>query len=343
MKNKTVATTVYAILPVLICAALLLLSAAPIMTVPVLLIGGLVLPPLSFGCMRRLGMRYVPLWLLVVAGLCFFAAPVHTVGLLFFAVWFASAAILYYFVNITPDLFPILMIGGALYLAVLALCGAMLVRLHFGVWDFRGVYTGIENIILTAFATVGNFYKSLPAQTPGLQQVLSQFTQIVEQIKQHIDIYVFQIILTVITAFCVQYFWTLKAGQFVCRKTAPIELVSVRLFTIPREVAVAYVLISAISIFSIGGDYQYAVELANDLMGYLFALCGIGLIDLFMSRKMSDVPRMIIKIVLAAAVVISNCFLSGLVYTILLCAGIFVSFSRRLIILKRDDKEDPHE
>ncbi len=308
----------------------------PVLQLPLWLAGLIALPPLTLAMGSKMQPRY---FYLTAAALFAVSTLVgQSAGVLLFALLFGSALVLAPLTRRTPDLFPILFFGGSLFLALVVLGAALVIKGHYGVFDFRSVYAALEQRILSTVDQIAAAYSSVfGAQADDMMNTLKAM------IAQNIDAYVMQIITLMATLLLGLHLWTLKAAQFITRKSRSIFVIGFQLFTVPRSITGAFMVTYCIGIFTIGTDYQYAFSLANTLMGYLFVLCGIGFIDLLLSAKAPAAARTAVKIILLLAAFISDSFLSGVIYSFLMALGVFVSFTRKLTILKQQRKEDDDE
>lgn len=333
MKNKQ--PTIY-LCAVVVCYAFLLTGEyllPPLLQLPLWLAGLIALPPLTLA----MGSKMPPRYFYLTAAVLFATSTLvgQSAGVLIFALLFGSALVLAPLTRRTPDLFPILFFGGSLFLALVVLGTALVIKGHYGVFDFRSVYASLEQSILSAVDQIAAAYSSVfGAQADDMMSTMKAM------IAQNIDAYVMQIITLTATLLLGLYLWTLKAAQFITRKSRSIFVIGFQLFTVPRSITGAFMVTYCIGIFTIGTDYQYAFSLANTLMGYLFVLCGIGFIDLLLSAKAPAAARTAVKIILLLAAFISNSFLSGVISSFLMALGVFVSFTRKLTILKQHKEDD---
>lgn len=315
-------------------ALLFCTTLAPSVALFLWVIAAVVLPPLTltFLCRGKTSTNLVILASLAILTL----AATRNIGVsaLLFTLCFGTSVVLWALTYQTPDLFPILLYGGSIFIGLIVLSASLTIYSHYGVFDFRGVFNAMENQVVRALEQAGELYKAVLGA-----EYAEKITETVTMLTKSADSFVYQIILQGLVLALGQYFWTLKSAQFLNHKTAfAPKVITVRLFTIPKSVVTAFVITYSLQFFTYGTDYEYAFEIANMLMGWMFVLCGIGFCDLMLSAKVKNTGRMVIKIILLMLAGISN-----IIYTILMVLGVFVSMTRRLVITRIKKEDDPHE
>ena len=327
MKKYNHLTILYILLAVIGGGALLVAgSDRPVLWA----IGCVLLPPFALAALRQVPRHHALLAAVGFAALCLLGAPTMGVGALLFMLWYGAAVILDQFTRTTPDLFATLLYGGSLFggLSCAAFCWT--VRDYYGVWDIRGVFTALENALLGAVEQLEQFYPQF-LQGEELEQALSKL----DMLRGSAEGFAYQWIALALTLVCLQYFLTLKAGQFLCRKCPHnITTLSLWMLSVPREITLAYMILYVISMFFMAGNYYYAINIAISLSGYLFVLTGIGWVDTKLHKQTAGL-RNFVKLSLVLLAVVSENFLFGLSYTLLCVLGIFCSLSRQVIIRRK--------
>ncbi len=312
----------------LVIAAASLLSTASGIIHPVvsLLLGLIILPPLALTVLRQYSTP-AALWLWAgISGVCIMLAPSAAWGILFAASWLAGAAILRLATDLTIDLFPTLLYGGSLYLGLVLLGVALIVKEHYGVFDFGGIFTAMEQTIASAITKISDLYqKYLPAQ--DFERL---YAPLFEQFIAGTEGFVYRIFNFVLILLGGWYLFTLKISQNLCRlyhkkiATAPIIL-----YGVPREIAVCYIILYIVSVF-IGDTYYYAFQIALTLTGFLFIPAGVGMVDAFMHKRPA-LLRTFLKTLMLLVAFWGYFFGAGIVHTVLMIAGLYVSLSRRIV------------
>lgn len=331
MKKKRNDTILYASLMILGGFALLMAGNY----FPVLwLLGILLLPPITLAALQRYPTTHA---LMIGAGLgimCFCGAPGIGIGLVLFALWYGGALILRVGTALTPDLFPQLLYGGSLLIGLVTAGVCIALREYYGVWDIRSIFTALENVMLGSLDQMEQMMKLVFTGEVLQQQITS-----LELMRQNISAFAYQWISLILCLLILLYLWTLKAGQFLCRRLQqPIRVLSLWMFTVPREITVAYILLFMASLFTYGTDYQYAMTVVVSVSGFLFVLVGIGWLDTKM-QKLAGSARAFIKGLLLVLAVISENVSSGILYSLLMIPGIFISLSRQIIVRRTKDGE----
>lgn len=327
MKKNNHFTILYILIAVLGGGALLVAGA----DLPFLWVAGCVLlPPFALAALRQVPRLHALLAGAGLAALCLLGAPTMGTGALLFMLWYGAAVILDQFIRTGPDLFGTLLYGGSLFggLSCAAFCWT--VRDYYGVWDIRGVFTALENTLLRALEQLEQFYAQL-LQGQELEGVLADL----ELLRSSTEGFAYQWIALALTLICLQYFLTLKAGQFLCRKCPQtVTTLSLWMLSVPREITLAYMILYLVSMFFMTGEYYYAISIAISLLGYLFVLVGIGWVDTKLHKQSAGL-RAFVKLALVLLAVVSENFFFGLSYTLLCVLGIFCSLSRQVIIRRK--------
>ncbi len=311
-----------------VIAAASLLSMAGGMVHPALsLLAGLfLLPPLMLTVLRQYSTP-AALWLWAgTGGICILLAPSTSWGILFAVIWLTSAMILRLITDRTIDLFTTLLYGGSLYLGLILLAGALIVKEHYGVFDFAGVFTSLEQALSTAITKISDLYqKYLPAQ-----DFESLYAPLFEQFKANTEGFVYRIFNLILVLLGGWYLFTLKISQNLCRlyhkkiATAPLIL-----YGVPREIAICYIILYVVSMF-VGDTYYYAFQIAMTLTGFLLIPAGVGMVDAFMYKRPA-LLRTTVKTLLLVLSFWGYFFGAGIAHTILMIAGLYVSLSRRVV------------
>ncbi len=323
MEKKQRSTILYAAVMILAGFALLMAGQRFIL---LWMVGALLLPPITLAALQRYSLRQA-LWIgggLAVMCLC--GTESMGIGMVLFALWYGGALILRIGTALTPDLFPQLLYGGSLYLGLIAVGICVALREYHGVWDIRSIFTALENGMLASMDQIEQFWRSF-FTGESLQMQLDNL----ELLRTNVSALVYQLITLGICGLLLLYLWTLKAGQFLCRRQRPIQVLSLWMFTVPREITFVYILTFLISLFTYDSDYHYALNTILSVSGFLFVLVGIGWLDTKM-QKLASSARTAIKGILLLLAVFSETMAGGIVYSVLMIPGIMISLSRQVIV-----------
>lgn len=297
-------------------------------------VGVLLLPYTALAAMHPIGRWRRFILMACAALLCMMGAPSYGWGATLFMLWYGPAILQCILLEFSPDLFDVLLYGGSLYggLTCGAVCWA--IRDHYGVWDIRGAFTAVEQMMLRAVDQMEQLYTQVLPAGEELQTLQAQL----DILRQGSEAFVYQWLGMGLTLLGLQYFLSLKAAAEVYRNTdQPIIVSELWSLSVPRSITVVYMLTYLLEMFWVQNDYYFALNIANTLMGYLFVLVGIGWVDCKMKNQQRPL-RIFVKLVLVLLSVISQSMM-GLAYSLLSIIGIFLSFNRQFIIRRKGDDQ----
>ena len=294
------------------------------------IIGCILLPPVTLAVLHRLPNKRAPIVVCGLLAICLLGAPNLGTGALLFVLWYGAAAVARLFTRRTPDLVSIVLYGGSLFGALFCFAFCWAVRDYYGVWDIRGVFTALENLFLNAADGLEQMCRMI-YRDAQLQEML----ETVELLRASTEAMAYKLIAFVLSIVCLQFLLTIKGAGFLTRKDQyPLRTLPLWMFNVPRELVYGYLITYVISFFMLMSDYYYALDVALTLMGYLFVLTGIGVVD---GKLIKQTPalRNLVKIVLLLAAVLGEGLAGGIIYTLLSLSGIFMSLRRQVIITRK--------
>ncbi len=291
-----------------------------------LLLGLAFLPILMLTVLRQYTMPASLFLWAGISGICILLAPNISWGALYAIVWLSGAMILRVMTDITVDLFALLMYGGSLYLGLIVLGVALVIKDHYGVFDFAAVFAQVENAIVSFITKIGQVYEQfLPAQ--DYERLLAPMLQ---TYIENAEAFVYQILTFGLVLFGGWYFFTLKIAQNFCRLLGQkIAAAPMIFYGVPREIALCYIFLFILSGF-IGDPYYYAFRIAMTLTGFLLIPAGVGLVDTFM-HKWPSALRSLLKTLMLVLSFLGHFFGSGITYTVLMIGGLYISLFRRIV------------
>lgn len=335
MKKKAL-TIIYAVATI---SGGMLLSALAQTITPIIpmILGLFVLPVLMLTALRQYTLPAATFLWLGMSFITVLAAPSVAWGVLLAVVWYAGAMILRVSSDWTLDLFPILLYGGSLYLLLILLSAALIVKDIYGVYDFKSVFAEAEEFFRTALENAGNLYASVLPK----QEYQKIYEPLLKTLMNETEAIVYQAISFVLVLLGGWYFCTLKIAQHLCRPLRRhISAAPMILYGVPREIAWCYLLLWGVSLF-IGDTYYHAFNIALTLTGFLLVPAGVGVVDGFM-QKWHPAVRTLLKALMLFIAFFGNYMSSGIVYTVLMVGGLYISLFRRIEFrrMKGDHKDE---
>ncbi len=300
-----------------------------------MLLGLFFLPILTLTALRQYSLPAAVIFFLGLSSMTVMLAPGIGWGVLLAAVWYAGAMILRIGTDLTIDLFPLLFYGGALYLALITLGVALTVKDVYGVYDFRAVFTAVEEFFHAALVEIDKFYGSI---MPKLEYEML-YQPMFDGLIKETEAVVYQLISFALVLFSGWYFFTLKIAQNLCR-LLPKRIIAapIVLYGVPREIAWCYLVLFGVSFF-IGDTYFYAFKIALTLTGFLLVPAGVGVVDGFM-HKWHPALRTLLKTLMLTLAFLGNFFGGGITYTVLMVGGLYISLFRRIIFKRMKGGQD---
>lgn len=323
MKKKTL-TILFGSLAIFSSAALSMLATVVHPAIP-LLLGLAFVPILTLTALRQYSMPAALFLFFGMSGVSILLAPSIAWGILFAAAWLSGAMILRVATDVSVDLFSILFYGGTVYLALILLGVALVIKDHYGVYDFSAVFKSVEQAFTSLVTQVSDFYKQyLPSA--DFERL---YAPLFAQLLKGAEAFVYQIITFGLVLFGGWYFFTLKISQNLCRLLPRrIAAAPIILYGVPREIAWCFIPLFIISVF-IGETYYFAFEIALTLTGFLLVPAGVGLVDTFM-HKWPRAVRTLLKTLMFLLAFLGHFLGSGITYTILMAGGLYISLFRRI-------------
>lgn len=316
-----------------------LLSVLAQMITPIIpmILGLFILPVLTLTALRQYSLPSAALLWLGMSCMTVLSAPSIAWGVLLAVAWYAGAMILRVGTDWTLDLFPLLLYGGSLYLLLLVIGVALTVKDSYGVYDFKAVFTAAEEFFRTALESARDLYASVLPK----QEYERIYQPLLESLINETEAMVYQVISFALVLFGGWYFFTLKISQHLCRPLhRRISAAPMILYGVPREIAWCYLLLWGVSLF-IGDTYYYAFNIALTLTGFLLVPAGVGVVDGFM-HKWHPTLRTLLKALMLVLAFLGNYLGSGIIYTVLMVGGLYISLFRRIVFrqMKGDHKDE---
>lgn len=327
MENKKTYTTLYTVLLVALTVVFAVIERylAPALGI---LLGAVILAPLALAVFHDKSLPPALMFGAALSALTLVFAPSPGTALTSIALWFGGAMIIGIFVRRTPDLFPLLMYGGFAFILLVVIGLSAVIKQHYGVFDFFGVFRNIQDVIVTTINEALSLYSEIFKESE-MDLIAPAFEILIEGAEA----LTYQILWLGITLLGGLYLWTIKIGKTLSRHTEhKVVTMPLMLYGVPREITACYMIITVVSLF-VPDDYIYAFNFFNSAMSYLYVLAGIGFFDALAQGKWkwSLSGRTAFKCLLLGIAFLSDCFGSGILFTILTIVGIYISISRVIV------------